>query len=255
MEQPFGLGKSSTFGERGFTKRLGTLARRTELAGDRLLDIGCGDGAYSIRLAPGFRHVDAIDIQTDRLTLFTDRIAGTPLANQITVREMSAEKLDYPDDSFDLVTAIEVLEHITDLDQALTEIRRVLKPGGTFAFSTPNRLFPFETHGFRFRGKRYPPSRGPFLTWIRPLHRRLARARAFTSRELSGRLTRAGLAPQSIDYIMPPVDLSSVGGKIRPLTDFAERTPLRIFGMALVVTAIKPVRPAADVRRERSGLA
>ncbi len=53
MQQQLGLGKSSTFGERGFAKRLGTMAERTELSGDRLLDIGCGDGAYSIRLAPG----------------------------------------------------------------------------------------------------------------------------------------------------------------------------------------------------------
>ncbi|MGI9006368.1 MAG: class I SAM-dependent methyltransferase [Streptosporangiaceae bacterium] len=240
MQQSLGLGKSSTFGERGFTKRLGTLAKRTDLSGDRLLDIGCGDGAYSLRLAPGFRHVDAIDIQTDRLAMFSDRIAGTPLADQITVRQMSADKLDYADESFDLVTAIEVLEHVTELDQALAEICRVLKPGGRFAFSTPNRWFPFETHGFHFRGKRYPPSRGPFLTWIRPLHRRLARARAFTAGELTERLTRAGLVPQSIDYIMPPFDLSSVGSKIRPVTDFAERTPLRVFGMALVVTAVKP---------------
>ncbi len=133
-----------------------------------------------------------------------------------------------------------MLEHVTELDQALAEICRVLKPGGRFAFSTPNRWFPFETHGFHFRGKRYPPSRGPFLTWIGPLHRRMARARAFTAGELSERLTRAGLVPQSIDYIMPPFDLSSVGRKIRQLTDFAERTPLRIFGMALVVTAVKP---------------
>jgi SAM-dependent methyltransferase len=204
------------------------------------LDIGCGDGAYTTRLADGFNRVDAIDIQADRLTLFTERIKGSPAAHRITIGEMSATKLDYTDNTFDLVTSIEVLEHVDELDQALREIRRVLKPGGRFAFTTPNRWFPFETHGFIYRGRRYPPSRAPLLTWIGPLHRRLADARTFTAVELRRRLTAAGLRTRSIDYIMPPFDRSSVGRRLRPITDLAERTPLRWFGMALVVTAEKP---------------
>jgi SAM-dependent methyltransferase len=240
MDRPLGLGKSSAFGERGIRKRLDALARRTDLRGDRLLDIGCGDGAYTTRLADGFNRVDAIDIQADRLTLFTERIKGSPAAHRITIGEMSATKLDYPDNTFDLVTSIEVLEHVDELDQALREIRRVLKPGGRFAFTTPNRWFPFETHGFIYRGRRYPPARAPLLTWIGPLHRRLADARTFTAVELRRRLTAAGLRTRSIDYIMPPFDRSSVGRRLRPITDLAERTPLRWFGMALVVTAEKP---------------
>lgn len=239
MHNPLGLGKSSAFGERGISKRLDALARRTDLRGDRLLDIGCGDGAYTIRLADGFNRVDAIDIQADRLALFVHRSAGSA-ADRIIIGEMSATDLDYPDSTFDLVTSIEVLEHIDELDQALLEIRRVLKPGGRFAFTTPNRWFPFETHGFIYRGRRYPPARAPFLTWIGPLHRRLADARTFTSAELRRRLAVAGFRTRSIDYIMPPFDRSSVGRRIRPITDLAERSPLRRFGMALVVTAEKP---------------
>jgi len=244
MHNPLGLGKSSAFGERGIRKRLDALARRTDLRGDRMLDIGCGDGAYTTRLAEGFDHVDAIDIQVDRLALFIERIAGSPVA-KYTIREMSAAKLDYPDDTFDLVAAIEVLEHVAELDRALGEIRRVLKPGGRFAFTTPNRWFPFETHGFIYRGRRYPSARAPFLTWIGPLHRRLADARTFTATELRRRLSAAGLRTCSVDYIMPPFDRSSVGQRIRPITDLAERTPLRRFGMALVVTAEKPPESGA----------
>jgi SAM-dependent methyltransferase len=240
MHNPLGLGnRSSAFGERGITKRIDALARRTDLRGDRLLDIGCGDGAYTMRLAGRFRQVDAIDIQPGPLALFADRIAGTAEAAQITIAEMSGDKLDFPDETFDLVTSIEVLEHITELDQALAEICRVLKPGGTFGFTTPNRWFPFETHGFIVRGRRYPPSRAPFLTWIGPLHRRLADARAFTATELRRRLGAAGLEVRSVDYLMPPFDRSAIGQRIRVVTDLAERTPLRRFGMALAVTAQK----------------
>ena len=77
------------------------LARRTELRGDRLLDIGCGDGAYTVRLAGGFGQVDAIDIQPDRLALLADRSRGTGSSGSPTARaspsaEMSADKARLP---------------------------------------------------------------------------------------------------------------------------------------------------------------
>ena len=129
MHNPLGQGnKSSAFGERGITKRLDALGCRVDLRGNRLLDIGCGDGAYTVRLADGFAAVDAIDVQDGPLALFRERLEGTPAAGHITIGEMSAAKLDFPDDTFDLVTAIEVLEHVEELDQALEEIRRVLSP-------------------------------------------------------------------------------------------------------------------------------
>jgi SAM-dependent methyltransferase len=239
MHNPLGLGKPSAFGDRGLTKRLDALARRTNLTGNRLLDIGCGDGSYTRRLADGFAKVDAIDIQSDLLSQFAEQVKGTPDAQRIIICEMSAAKLSYPDDAFDVVTSIEVLEHIVDLDEALREIRRVLKPGGRFAFTTPNRWFPFETHGFIIGGRRYSPARAPFLTWISPLHRRLADARTFTASELRRRLAEAGLQTRSVDYIMPPFDRSALGRHIRVFTDMMERTPLRVLGMALVVTADK----------------
>ena len=234
-----GLG-SSAFGERGIAKRLGTLGRHTALAGKRLLDVGCGDGTYTMRLAGAFEQIDAIDIQTDRLAMFRQRLADEPAADKITVRELSVTELDYPDRTFDLVTAIEVVEHVADLDRALRQVHRVLTPGGRFALTTPNRWFPFETHGFLINGKRYPPSRGPFLPWLVPLHRRLADARSFTARSLSRQLREAGLEPVAVDYIMPPFDRSGIGRRVRPVTDAIERSPLKFFGMALVVVAHRP---------------
>ncbi|MEU0076721.1 class I SAM-dependent methyltransferase [Micromonospora tulbaghiae] len=119
-------------------KRLGTLSRHTSLTGRRLLEIGCGDGTYTMRLVGAFEQIEAVDIQQDRLALFRERLADDPAAAQkINVRELSATELDYPDESFDLVTAIEVVEHIDDLDAALRQVRRVLVPGGCFALTTP----------------------------------------------------------------------------------------------------------------------
>lgn len=239
-ERVLGLGHGSAFGERGIAKRLAGLAANTTLSGGRLLDIGCGDGTYTFRLADDFEQVDAIDIQKERLDLFYEALKTDPRADKITVQDMSITAMDFPDNTFDLVVAFEVVEHVDDLDKALREVCRVLKPGGRFGLTTPNRMFPFETHGLLIRGKRYPPARGPFLPWILPLHRRLADARSFTSRGLTGQLRDAGLRPVGVEYVMPPFDRSSLGKKIRPLTDAAERSPLRVFGMALAVVSEKP---------------
>lgn len=53
------------------------------------------------------------------------------------VRNENLECLTFPDDSFDLVITSEVLEHVADLDRAMAEIRRVLKPGGLHVFTVP----------------------------------------------------------------------------------------------------------------------
>ena len=93
-----GLGHGSAFGERGVAKRLGTLGRHTSLTGRRLLEIGCGDGTYTMRLVDAFAQIEAVDIQQDRLELFRERLAGDPAAaRKINVRELSATELDYPD--------------------------------------------------------------------------------------------------------------------------------------------------------------
>jgi ubiquinone/menaquinone biosynthesis C-methylase UbiE len=235
--RPLGLGAfSSNKGERGVEKRIGALAGLTPLKGDRLLDVGCGDGTYTRRFAEGWAHVTAVDVEPERLAAFRRAVAGSELERRVVIRQMSVERLDLPDASFDAVTTIEVLEHIPDLEAALDEIHRVLVPGGRFLITSPNRYFPFETHGFFFvREKRWPPRYGPFLPWIVPLHSRLADARSFTVRGLSRQIERRGFRLTGVDYIMPPFDRSPTGGRIRAVTDRVERSQLKWLGMALVL--------------------
>ena len=226
--------KSSNKGERGVTKRLRALGALTELTGVRLLDVGCADGTYTRRLAGGFERVDAIDIERERLDDFRAVLVATP-NDRITVAEMSADNLEFDDGSFDMVTAIEVLEHVGDLDRTLDEIHRVLRPGGRLLVTSPNRWFPFETHGVLIGGRRRRPWMAPFLPWIPPLHRRWSDARAFTVGGLSRQAGRHGFRLVASDYIMPPFDRNGIGRRIRPVTDAVERSPLSFLGMALVM--------------------
>lgn len=236
MERALGLGAPrSNKGQRGIEKRLNALAGLTPLKGDRLLDVGCGDGTYTRRFAEGFSHVTAIDVEPERLADFRTEVAGTELEQRLVIKHMAAEELDLPSDHYDAVTTIEVLEHVADLDATITEIHRVLAPGGRLLITSPNRWFPFETHGPIMFGKRRRPHWAPFLPWIPPLHRRLADARSFTVKGLSAQVEAKGMTLTGVDYIMPPFDLSGVGGKIRRITDRVERSRFKWFGMALVL--------------------
>lgn len=224
--------KSSNKGERGITKRLEALARLTPLTGGRLLDIGCADGTYTMRLAGGFTHTDAIDIEPERLADFKAR----PLTDDfVVVHEMSADSIAFAAERFDMVTAIEVLEHVADLDGTLSEVHRVLKPGGRFCVTTPNRWFPFETHGPVIAGKRRRSWVAPGLPWVAPLHRRWSDARAFTKGGLSRQAAAHGLTLLGVEWMMPPFDRNGLGKRIRPFTDWVERGPFAFFGMALVM--------------------
>jgi SAM-dependent methyltransferase len=232
-----GLGErqGSSFGAIGIRKRLGAFQAHTPLSGDRLLDIGCGNGSYTVRLAQHFAEVDAIDVEPDRLADVVQGIQADDLSARIHVERMSAERLSFPDATFDAVTAIEVLEHVPDLEACLAEVHRVLKPGGRLLLTGPNRLFPLETHGVLVRGRRLSPLAMPFVTWVPPLHRRVADARSFGARGLRRLVEAHGFRCTATAYLMPPFDRSRLGQRIRPVTDRLEGTPLRVFGLSLVM--------------------
>lgn len=239
MVSGYGLGNpSSAFGARGVAKRVGTVAQQLPPYGDRLLDVGCGDGTYTVELADGYVRVDAVDVEPDRLNTFAERIARTPLEDRVGLHKMPAEALAFASDTFDRVTAFEVVEHLDDLEGGLAEVHRVLKPGGAFSLTTPNRWFPFETHGVLWGDRRRSTLTAPFLPWVRPLHERMSDARAFTTQEMGRLLRGAGLRVRAIDYLMPPFDRRPTA--LQSMADAIEGTPLRVFGMAMAVTAVKP---------------
>jgi SAM-dependent methyltransferase len=240
-----GIGKPIAYGASGVGKRLRALGRLWPLRGGRLLDIGCGNGAYTLELAAGFDEVHGIEIEPERLGELERRLAAPGAPANVRAALMSAEALEFPDASFDVVTAIEVIEHIVDLDRALDEVRRVLRPGGAFLITCPNRWFPFELHSFVLPwpgGRRSFPGRWfPLLPYLPPLHRRIATARNFASGELRRRMAAHGLEQVGVDYVMPPFDGGALGRRfIRPVTERLERTPLKVLGVSIAGAYRRP---------------
>ncbi|HKR00806.1 MAG TPA: class I SAM-dependent methyltransferase [Pyrinomonadaceae bacterium] len=99
----------------------------------RILDVGCGTGA-NLELLGKYGESEGVDVSEDALAFCRAR----GLEN---VRRGAAERLPYDDCTFDLVTGLDVVEHLDDDVAGLTEMRRVLKPGGHALLFVPAFMF------------------------------------------------------------------------------------------------------------------
>jgi SAM-dependent methyltransferase len=94
-----------------------------------ILDIGCGTGA-NLEMLSRFGEAEGVDVSTEALAFCRER----GLQN---VRQGEAEHLPYEDGSFDLVTGLDVVEHLDDDVAGVREMRRVLRPNGRALLFVP----------------------------------------------------------------------------------------------------------------------
>lgn len=101
-------------------------------AGERVLDVGCGEGRFAVELLGAGAHVVGIDAAEEPLRRARARHP------ELDLRLVSdAGPWELEDSSFDVVWAGEVLEHVADTSAWLSEVRRVLRSGGSLLLSTP----------------------------------------------------------------------------------------------------------------------
>jgi SAM-dependent methyltransferase len=152
-------------------------------AGDRVLDMGCGAGRHAFELYRRGTDVLAFDQDADELAGVADMFAAMRTAGEVPdgaeadVKQGDALQLPFADAEFDRVVAAEVLEHIPADEDAIAELVRVLRPGGTMAVTVP----------------RWLPER---ICWaLSDAYHQVegGHVRIYTGEELVGKLERAGL--------------------------------------------------------------
>jgi SAM-dependent methyltransferase len=137
------------------------LARYTFAArlarGKRVLDLGCGAGYGTAELARYALSAVGADIAPEAV----DFARANYRDSNLFFEQASCTALPHPVATFDLVVAFEVIEHLADWRELLSEARRLLAPSGQFIVSTPNKLYytesrgreganPFHVHEFEF---------------------------------------------------------------------------------------------------------
>ncbi|HEX8987736.1 MAG TPA: bifunctional 2-polyprenyl-6-hydroxyphenol methylase/3-demethylubiquinol 3-O-methyltransferase UbiG [Rhodocyclaceae bacterium] len=118
--------------------RLGWIDRCVGLAGKRVLDVGCGGGILSESMAALGADVTGIDLSEKPLGVAKLHLYES--GQKVDYRQIAAEELAAAEPaSFDVVTCLEMLEHVPDPASTVRACATLVKPGGTVFFSTINR--------------------------------------------------------------------------------------------------------------------
>jgi len=189
--------------------------------GAQVLELGCGSGEFTRRLAGAGGRLVALDLSAELLARARPRVpAGARFL------QADAMELPFGDASFDVVCGCSILHHL-DPEMALREVRRVLRPGGRLVFSEPNLMNPQVLLIFKC---------GP----LKPYFGASPDEMAFTRRWISRVLRRVGFEQFSVryfDFLHPrtPRALLSVTA---PLAERLERVPgLRAISGSLLIHA------------------
>ncbi len=175
----------------------------------RVLELGCGTGEFTRRVAPVGAHLVALDLSAELLAKARAKVGAAARF----VRG-DAEALPFPDGTFDVVYGCSVLHHL-DLEAALREVRRVLRPGGRLVFSEPNLLNPQVFLAFTC---------GP----LKPYFGVSADEKAFTRGAVSRVLRRLGFDRfwvRYFDFLHPSIPASLIP-IVRPVVEHLERVAL-----------------------------
>lgn len=115
--------------------RLDFIMNHANLKGARILDVGCGGGILCEAMAQSGADVSGIDAEADVIKIASEhaREKGLPIQYQATPIE------DYVAERFDIITCMEMLEHVHKPDQVIHHCKRLLKPDGILFLSTISR--------------------------------------------------------------------------------------------------------------------
>lgn len=222
------------------------LTKYCVLSGLRVLDAGCGAGEYVAAISSMGASAQGVEYFAHKVQEWDARYPGDD-----RVQQGDLTALPFPDDSFDVVLLNEVLEHVNDERKALKELHRVLRSGGLLFVFSPNRRYPFESHGIdTLNGRRIPPIRTFGLPWlpIRLVTRyRRPWARNYWPGELGRIICGQGFALVARDYVWQTFENISgtQNAVIRKLAPFlrgvarlTSNVPfVRTFGSSQVVVA------------------
>jgi len=150
--------------------RLQYVAQRVTLRGARVLDIGCGGGLLSEALAKEGADVTAIDLAPELVKVA--RLHSLESGVTVDYRVQAAEDLaaEQPG-SFDVVTCMEMLEHVPEPGAIIAACHRLLKPGGQLLLSTVNRTpaaFAVAIVGAEYVARLLPKGTHHYQDFIKP---------------------------------------------------------------------------------------
>jgi 2-polyprenyl-6-hydroxyphenyl methylase/3-demethylubiquinone-9 3-methyltransferase len=150
--------------------RLDWIRQHVQMAGTEIVDIGCGGGILAESMAKAGATVTGIDMAEGPLAVA--RLHQHESGAEVDYRQATAEELaSEAAESFDIVTCLEMLEHVPDPSEVIRSCAELVKPGGHVFFSTINRnpkSFAFAIVGAEYVLKLLPAGTHDYAKFIRP---------------------------------------------------------------------------------------
>lgn len=181
-----------------YKRRAGIIFENLDLRGnEKVLEIGCGRGFYVRTLKSVWPklEVTGIDLNPEYLDKAREFMGDL----RVELRVADATKLPFKDKTFDRIIASEILEHIEDDEKAISEMYRVLKPGGIIMITVPNKNYPFCWDPVNWIlervFKKHLPSN---IWWISGIW--AAHVRLYNEREIREKMGKAGFKIEKIWY-------------------------------------------------------
>jgi len=201
--------------ERQRLKQLESAVARN-VVGARVLNVGCGTGGFNVLARDSGADVWGVDACAEAVTIAALRTPGRVL-------RAAAEQLPLPPGAFDLVYCYSTLEHVADAGRAVSEMVRVLRPGGVLYLHTPNRWACFEGH-YKLFWLPGLPAGGGVPSPARPAHRFLRTLRPLALAECRALVEAAGAR---VTRVLDDGMNRPVGGRLWPLV----HAYYRLFGV------------------------
>ena len=111
------------------------LTRQYLRADDSVLEVGCGTGSTALSHAPYVSHIHATDVSGGMIDVARRRAGQSDVSN-VTFEAAAIENIDLPDESVDVILALNLLHLVADRQAAIEDMQRWLKPGGVLVTST-----------------------------------------------------------------------------------------------------------------------
>ena len=229
--------KAALRGEPSYVWRAGQQRRLDMIikaSGERIkgmiLENGCGVGMYVEHLSPFGGTIIGLEYDFERTT--------EAHINSPHILNAAGEFVPLPSSTFDLILSHEVIEHVQDDRAAISEMIRLLKPGGRVVLFCPNRGYPFETHGIYWNGK-YSFGNKLFVNYLpRSLRDKLApHVRVYSKRDLQKLFEGSPIKFIERTIVFGAYDnliarFGPLGKVLRAILQFLEKTPLKILGLS-----------------------
>jgi ubiquinone/menaquinone biosynthesis C-methylase UbiE len=247
---PIELGKPADYGQFILERRYSlakSYAPDAFARGGFYLDVGCGNGAQTILFAKHFDAWMGVDVESDRLDEFRRELAQGEYevaSKPHKILYYEGDRIPLEDNSVDVLTCIEVIEHTRNDSATIHELQRVLKPGGTAIITVPNKWWIFETHGATL--PLLPWNRVPFFSWLpKRIHSKYAKARIYRRSQIESLVRAGGFEIIRSVYVTAPMDMLKPAGLqtlVRKLFFRNDATSIPFLSTAVMIVATKPIQ-------------